>query len=121
MELNTRLNTYGFMRAAAACLPGSDTFGDTALIRPTCAHFPIPVEDAEHTVFVQQLKRKAKANKTLNEKKETPVEVPDACPGDIFPNMNNLLTLHHDDKYCGGTIFSCQSDKNRHQGNNVDR
>ena len=71
MELNTRLkpDTSGFMRAAAACLPRSDTFGDTALIRPTCAHFPIPVEDAEHTVFVQQLKRKAKANKTMNEKK----------------------------------------------------
>ena len=50
------------MRAAAACLPQSDTFGDKALIRPAYAHFSIPVEDAEHTVFVQQLKRKAKAN-----------------------------------------------------------
>ena len=54
------------MRAAAACLPQSDTFGDKALIRPAYAHFSIPVEDAEHTGFVQQLKRKAKANKTMN-------------------------------------------------------
>ena len=61
--------TYGLMRAAAACLPRSDTFGDKALIRPACAHFSIPVEDAEHAVFVQRLKRKAKANKTMNEKK----------------------------------------------------
>ena len=70
MELNIRFkpDTYGLMRAAAACLPRSDTFGDKALIRPACAHFSIPVEDAEHTVFVQQLKRKAKANKTINEK-----------------------------------------------------
>ena len=93
MELNThfKTNTYGFMRAA--CLPRSDTFGDKALIQPACAHFSIPVEDAEHTVFVQQLKRKrkAKANKTTNENKETLVEVLDACPCDIFPNMNSLL------------------------------
>jgi hypothetical protein len=79
------------------------------------------VEDAEHTVFVQQLKRKAKANKTLNEKKETPVEVPDACPPRYFPQHEQPPHIAHDDKYCGGTIFSCQSDKNRHQGNNVDR
>ncbi|CAL8383085.1 unnamed protein product [Arctogadus glacialis] len=65
----------------------------SALIRPACAHFSNPVEDAEHTDFVQQLKRKAKANKTMNEKKETLVEVLDACPCDIFPNMNSLLTL----------------------------
>ncbi|KAK7163906.1 hypothetical protein R3I94_002577 [Phoxinus phoxinus] len=95
MELNTRFkpDTYGFMRAAAACLPRSDTFGDKALIQPACAHFSIPVEDAatEHTVFVQHLKRKEKANKTTNEKKETLVEVLDACPRDIFPNMNSLL------------------------------
>lgn len=93
MELNTRFkpDTYGFMRAAAACLPRSDTFGDKALIQPACAHFSIPVEDAEHTVFVQQLKRKAKANKTTNENKETLVEVFGACLHDIFPNMNSLL------------------------------
>ena len=40
---------------------------------------------------MQQLKRKAKANKNTNEKKETLVEVLDACPHDIFPNMNSLL------------------------------
>jgi hypothetical protein len=61
-------DTYGFIRAAAACLPWSDTFGDKALIKPACAHFIIPLEDAEHTVFVLQLKRKGKANKTMNEK-----------------------------------------------------
>ena len=35
VELNTRFkpDTYGFMRAAAACLPRSDTFGDKALRR----------------------------------------------------------------------------------------
>ena len=93
MEMNTpfKPNTYGFMRAVAACLPWSDTFGDKALIQPTCTHFSIPVEDAEYTVFVQQLKRKAKANKTTNKKKETLVEVLDACPHDVFPNMNSLL------------------------------
>ncbi|KAL7395745.1 hypothetical protein ABVT39_022378 [Epinephelus coioides] len=68
VELNTRFkpDTYGFMRATAACLPRSDTFGDKALIQPACAHFSFPVQDAEHTVFVQQLKRKC-----TNEKKET--------------------------------------------------
>lgn len=93
MELNTRFkpDTYGFMSAAAACSPWSDTFGDKALIRPACVHFSIPVAEEEHTVFVQQLKRKAKANKITNEKKETLVEVLDACPRDIFPNMNSLL------------------------------
>ena len=45
-----------------------DTFGDKALIKPACVHFIIPLEDAEHTVFVLQLKRKGKANKTMNEK-----------------------------------------------------
>ena len=84
-ELNTRFkpDTYSFMRDAAACLPRSDTFGDKALI---------PVGDTEHTVFVQQLKRKAKANETTNEKKETLVEVLDACPCDICL-LQALLTL----------------------------
>lgn len=84
MELNTRFkpDTYDLMRRA-------DTFGDKALIQPACTHFSIPVQDAEHTVFVQQLKRKS-----TNEKKETfssLVEVLGACPRDIFPNMNTLL------------------------------
>ncbi|CAL8329079.1 unnamed protein product [Merluccius merluccius] len=108
MELNTRFkaDTYGFMRAAAACLPWSDTFGDKALIQPACAQFSILVEDAEHTVFVQQLKRKAKANKTMTRPDQSPVGPPH---------------IAHDDMYCEETLFSCQSDKNRHQGNNVDR
>lgn len=91
MALNTRFkpDTYGFIRTASACLPRSDTFGDKALILP--AHFSIPQEAAEHTVFVQQLKRKAKANKTTHKKKETLIEVLDACRRDIFPNMDSLL------------------------------
>ena len=71
MELNTRFkpDTYGFMRAAAACLPRSDTFGGKALIRPACAHFSIPVEE-EHTVFVQQLKRRQRPTRQQTRKKK---------------------------------------------------
>uniref|UniRef100_A0A3B4X175 TTF-type domain-containing protein n=1 Tax=Seriola lalandi dorsalis TaxID=1841481 RepID=A0A3B4X175_SERLL len=94
MELNSRFkpNSYGFMKATAACMPHSETFGDKAHIQQACAHFSIPVEDAEHTVFVQQLKRKAQA--ISGEKKEhfpSLFEVLDACPRDIFPKMNGLL------------------------------
>ncbi|XP_077442039.1 lamin-B1 isoform X2 [Vanacampus margaritifer] len=39
----------------------------------------------EHTVFVQQLKKKPKANE------ETLIEVLDARPGDVFTNINSLL------------------------------
>ena len=55
MELDTRFkaDTYGFMRAAAALLPLSCTFGDNELIQPASTHFSICVEDAEPKVFVQ--------------------------------------------------------------------
>lgn len=94
MELNSRFkaDSYGFMRATAACMPHSESFGDKAHIQQACAHFSIPVEDAEHTVFVQQLKRKAKAiSDEKNEHFSTLFEVLDACPRDIFPKMNGLL------------------------------
>ncbi len=63
IELNSRFkpDSYVFMKATAACMPHSETFGDKAHIQQACAHFSIPVEHAEHTVFVQQLKRKAQA------------------------------------------------------------
>uniref|UniRef100_A0A3B4VA62 TTF-type domain-containing protein n=1 Tax=Seriola dumerili TaxID=41447 RepID=A0A3B4VA62_SERDU len=94
MELNSHFkpDSYGFMKATAACMPHSETFGDKAHTQQACAHFSIPVEDAEHTVFVQQLKRKAQA--ISGEKKEhcpSLFEVLDACPRDIFPKMNGLL------------------------------
>ena len=89
MELDTRFkaDTYGFMRAAAALLPRSSTFGNNESIQPASTHFSICVEDAEHEVFVQQLKRKVTAGITF----PSLVEVLDSCPTDIFPQMNRLL------------------------------
>lgn len=85
MELNTRFkeDTYRCMRAAAACLPRSNTFGDKAPIQPASTHFSINVGDAEHAVFTQQLKRKVTEGRTF----PSLVEVLDACPSDIqyFP------------------------------------
>ncbi|KAF3844479.1 hypothetical protein F7725_007642, partial [Dissostichus mawsoni] len=89
MELDTRFkaDTYGFMRAAAALLPRSSTFGNNESIHPASTHFSICVEVAEHEVFVQQLKRKVTAGITF----PSLVEVLDSCPTDIFPQMNRLL------------------------------
>ncbi|KAJ4926584.1 hypothetical protein JOQ06_014334 [Pogonophryne albipinna] len=89
MELDTRFkaDTYVFMKAAAALLPRSSTFGNNELIQPASTHFSICVEDAEHEVFVQQLKRKVTAGITF----PSLVEVLDSCPTDIFPQMNRLL------------------------------
>ena len=66
MELNSRFkpDSYGFLRATAACMPHSDTFGDKTLI-------------------------KAKASHAKKEKFSSLVEVLDACPRDIFPKMND--------------------------------
>uniref|UniRef100_A0A673LF96 TTF-type domain-containing protein n=1 Tax=Sinocyclocheilus rhinocerous TaxID=307959 RepID=A0A673LF96_9TELE len=81
MELNTRFkaDTYRLMRAAAACLPQSNTFGNT--------HFNNTVEDSEHEVFVQQLERKISNGRAF----PSLVEVLDTCPHDIFPRMKRLL------------------------------
>lgn len=67
MMLNTcfKVDIYGFMRAAAACLPCSNTFGNKALLQPACTHFSITVEDAQHEMFVQQLKRKVTVDKAF--------------------------------------------------------
>lgn len=88
MELNTRFkaDTCGLMRAAA-CLLCSNNFGDKSSIQPASAHFFIIVEGAEHELFVQQLKRKATAERTF----PSLVEVLDTYPGDIFPKVNRLL------------------------------
>jgi len=81
MELDTRFkaDTYG--------LPRSSTFGNNESIQPASTHVSICVEDAEHEVFVQQLKRKVTAGITF----PSLVEVLDSCPTDIFPQMNRLL------------------------------
>ncbi|CAL9692726.1 unnamed protein product [Knipowitschia caucasica] len=88
-ELNIRFkpDTYGFMKATAACLPRTDTFGDIETIHPVCTHFSIHLNGAEHTVFVQHIQRKM--NET-GDKFPTLIEVLDSCPRDIFP-MNSLL------------------------------
>ncbi len=55
--MNTRFkaDTYRLMRAAAACLPQSNTFGEKTLLQPAGTHFNIALEDSEYEVFVQQL------------------------------------------------------------------
>lgn len=88
-ELNTRFqeDQYGIMRTAATFLPHSKTFAQTESMRTTCDHYHISVEDAELTVFIEQLRRKV-ANGL-----EFPslMEVLDICAPDIFPNLSKLL------------------------------
>uniref|UniRef100_A0A8C9YWK2 TTF-type domain-containing protein n=1 Tax=Sander lucioperca TaxID=283035 RepID=A0A8C9YWK2_SANLU len=80
---------YGIMRAAATFLPQSKTFAEKDSLRAPCDHFHILVEDAELTVFIEQLRRKV-ANGL-----EFPslMEVLDICAPDIFPNINKLLQV----------------------------
>lgn len=58
MELSRFQNeSYGIMKeVASACLPRSDSFGQRTVIQAPIMHYGISVENAELTVFVQQLK-----------------------------------------------------------------
>lgn len=71
------------MSAAATFLPQSKTFAKKDSLRAPCDHFHILAEDAELTVFIEQLRRKV-ANGL-----EFPslMEVLDICAPDIFPNF----------------------------------
>ncbi|CAM4658841.1 unnamed protein product [Leuciscus chuanchicus] len=90
-ELDNRFqeDQYGIMRAAATFLPQSKTFAEKDSLRAPCDHFHISVEDAELTVFIEQLRRKV-ANSL-----EFPslMEVLDICAPDIFPNLHKLLQV----------------------------
>lgn len=88
-ELDSRFqnDSYGIMKASAACLPRADSFGQVTAIQPPCTHYGISVEDSELTVFFQQLNRKVNEGRTY----PSLTEVLDSCPKDIFPNVNGLL------------------------------
>ncbi|XP_034033315.1 zinc finger MYM-type protein 1-like [Thalassophryne amazonica] len=89
-ELDTRFqeDQYGIMKAAAAFLPQSQTFGEKESLHSVCNHYNISVRDAELAVFYEQLKRKA-----LNENFPSLMEVLDIRPADIFPNLNRVLQV----------------------------
>ncbi|CAM4662333.1 unnamed protein product [Leuciscus chuanchicus] len=59
-ELNSRFqeDQCGLMRAAAACLPGSDFFSKGELLRMPCEHYGISFEEAELSIFFQLMCRK---------------------------------------------------------------
>lgn len=89
MELNSRFHddVYDFMRAAVVFSPGSSTFGDRESITVACKHYSIDIGDAELTVFIQQLKRKADDGQGF----ASLMEVLDNTPEDIFPNVNKTI------------------------------
>ncbi len=64
-ELNSRFkdDTYGIMRASAALIPGSTTFGTQELIKSPCSLYGITVCDAEFAFFTQFIKGKADKDK----------------------------------------------------------
>lgn len=117
MELNTRFkpDTYSFMRAVAACLTRSDTFGKKVLTR-VCLHVPFYREDAE------QLTRKTKKRKNL-----MPVELWKACPCNIFPSwtVSCCPYLHCPWRHASfsGETLGCQLDNRQcaAMGSNVYR
>ncbi len=88
-EMNSHFHddTNGFMSTAVACLPGSNTFGDRDSLTVASKHYNIDIGDAELTVFIQQLKRKADAGQGL----PSLMEVLDNSPEDIFPNINKMI------------------------------
>lgn len=111
MELNTcfKLDMYGFIRVTAVCLPLSDTSGDKAQMQPVCTHFSISVEDAECTVFVQQLKRKELFITQWSTQLNWNISQDESCPeGPPHHTPDNL--------YSWTTLFSFQLDKHRIQG-----
>lgn len=88
MELNShfRDKTYGFMHAAVGCLPGSNTFGDVNSLTVASKHYSIDIGDANLTVFMQQVKRKADTGQGFT----SLMEVLDNSPEDILPNVNKM-------------------------------
>ncbi|KAI4820084.1 hypothetical protein KUCAC02_028076 [Chaenocephalus aceratus] len=118
MELDTRFqaDSYGLMKAAAACMPSSETFGEMAAIQSPSAHFGITVEAAEHTVFVQQLKRKEEDGRLF----PSLMEVIDKCPRDVFTkyelSAEGTRYSTDDQLLCGENIFYSQSNQDRQQG-----
>ncbi|XP_030072332.1 zinc finger MYM-type protein 1 [Microcaecilia unicolor] len=88
-ELNNRFqdDAYGMMTASAACMPASEAFGRRESLQPPCTLYGITIEEAEFTVFVQQLKRKVAQGNTYT----ALTDVLESCNVDIFPNVNALL------------------------------
>lgn len=97
------------MKAADACLPWSDSFGQMTAIQPPSIHYGISVEDAELIVFVNQFKQK------VQEGRSNPllIEVLDICPKYIFSEHEQASSSHHHSAYhqlhCKTSIFYCQS------------
>lgn len=91
-ELNSRFqeDTYGIMQAAASFSKESQTCGLKEQLKTTCDHYAISIEDAEFTVFIQQLSRKMNMGKSDF---SSIMSVLDSCPDDIFPNINSLLRI----------------------------
>lgn len=91
-EMNNHFqeDTYGIMKTAATCLPGSTIFGSRELLEPTCRLLWPSCWDAEYTVFIQHFNRKMQ---TEQKNYPTVMEVLDSYPIDIFPNVNALLRV----------------------------
>lgn len=64
------------------CLPQSNSVRDKALIQPASTHFSIPVEDAEHEMFVGH---------SWDRSSPSLVIMPNKCPSDMFSKMNRFL------------------------------
>ncbi len=64
-ELNRRFkeDTYGIMRASAALIPGSTTFGTQELIKSPCSLYGITACDAEFAFFTNSSRAKLKKTK----------------------------------------------------------
>ena len=88
-ELDNRFqeDTYGFSRAAAACLPKSNTFGEMEFVNFTCAHYGLDVSEADWTVYTQHMKRKSDAGEDFPKL----INVLDNTPCDIFPGIHNMI------------------------------
>ena len=94
-ELNSRVqeDTYGIMQAAASFPKESQTCGLKEQLKTTLTakdHYATSSEDAEFTVFIQQLSRKMKMGKSDF---SSIMSVLDSCPDDIFPYINSLLMI----------------------------
>lgn len=77
------------MKVAEACQPESRAFADKDLLDSPSRHYGIKIEDAELTVFTNQMCRKAEGRQTFS----SLMKVMESCPSDIFPNMNKLLRI----------------------------
>ena len=89
-ELDSRFkeDTYGMMKASSSFAPREPAFGEKDILDAPYVRYGINIPDAEHTVFMQHMKRKMNTDSV---EFPTSIEVLDSCPSDIFPNTNALL------------------------------